>query len=65
MFKTDPSFLNRLASLIEGDGSFFVSQGKYTSCEITLHENEFKTAEFIKKVFGGSVHKKSDVKAVR
>jgi hypothetical protein len=35
----DPSFFDWLAGLIDGDGSFIVSnKGKgYTSCEITLH----------------------------
>ncbi len=63
--KTDTNILNWLAGLIDGDGSFLVSKSGYTSCEITLHENEVETAEFIREIFGGSVQARKGVKAVR
>ena len=63
--KTDINILNWLAGLIDGDGSFLVSKNGYTSCEITLHQNEVETAEFIRNIFGGSVQARKGVKAAR
>ena len=48
-------FLDWLAGLIDGDGSFNVSKAGYSSCEIVLHEKEIQALYKISAVFGGSV----------
>jgi len=54
-----------LAGLIDADGGFYVSSGRYVSCEITMHEKEIQTLSFIKHFLGGSVTRRAGKKACR
>jgi len=58
-------FLDWLAGLIDGYGSFLVSKAGYTSCEITLHSSEGHALFVIRDYMGGSVQKRTDVNAYR
>lgn len=53
--KMSNEFLDWLAGLIDGDGSFNVSKTGYPSCEIVLHEKEEQALYKISAKFGGSV----------
>jgi hypothetical protein len=57
----DNDFLDWLAGLIDGDGSFFVSKKGDVSCEISLHSKEVQALYMISKYFGGSVKKRTGV----
>ena len=54
-----------LAGLIDGDGYLGVSQKGYTSCEITLGEREYVLLYTVKQHLGGTISKRSHVKAWR
>lgn len=54
-----------LAGLIDADGGFYISRGRYVSCEITMHEKEIQTLYWIKKHLGGSITPRSKKKAYR
>lgn len=54
-----------VAGLIDGDGSLLVSKAGYSSAEITLHENEVDALYRIQSVFGGSVKKRTGMRAFR
>lgn len=58
-------FAHWLAGLIDTDGCFLVSKAGYTSCEITVGEKEWQTLALIKHKLGGSIKKRSNVKALR
>jgi hypothetical protein len=64
-FRPDNYFLDWLAGLIDGDGSFFVSKKGYVSCEISLHSKEVQALYMISKYFGGSVKKRTGVECYR
>jgi ubiquinol-cytochrome c reductase cytochrome b subunit len=51
--------------LIDGDGCFLVSQKRYTSCEITVALEDEKVLRIIQNKIGGSIKKRSGVKAIR
>jgi ubiquinol-cytochrome c reductase cytochrome b subunit len=53
------------AGLLDADGGFYISRGRYVSCEITMHEKEVQTLHFIKKCLGGSVTRRIRKKAYR
>ena len=59
------TFDSWLAGLIDGDGSLLVSKKGYTSCEITLHEEDVKALYKIKGELNGRVGKRTGVKAYR
>lgn len=54
-----------LAGLIDGDGCFGITEGKYTNCEITVALEDEKALRQIQNKFGGSVKLRSGVKAIR
>ena len=54
-----------LAGILDADGGFYVSQARYISCEITMHEKEVQTLYFIKRHLGGSVTRREKKKAFR
>lgn len=62
---SDNKFNEWLAGLIDGNGYFRVTQGKYTSLEIIVSANDERTLLQIKNKFGGSVKSRAGVKAVR
>lgn len=59
------TFDSWLAGLIDGDGSLLVSKEGYTSCEITLHEEDVKTLYKIKAELHGRVGKREGARAYR
>ena len=59
------NFDSWLAGLIDGDGSLLVSKEGYTSCEITLHEEDVKTLYKIKAELNGRVGKRTGARAYR
>lgn len=59
------TFDSWLAGLIDGDGSLLVSKEGYTSCEITLHEEDVKTLYKIKAALHGRVGKRTGARAYR
>jgi len=61
----DKKFKEWLAGLIDGDGCFGVTDGKYTNCEITTGIEDEKMLCQIQNKFGGSVQKRSGVNAIR
>jgi len=61
----DKKFNQWLAGLIDGDGYFGISQGKYLSCEITIELRDEKTLKQIQNKFGGSVKLRAGIKAIR
>jgi len=54
-----------LAGLIDGDGCLLVSKTGYTSCEITMELADEHALAQIKQKLGGSIKKRSGVKAIR
>lgn len=54
-----------LAGLIDADGGFYISRGRYVSCEITMHEKEVQTLYWIKRHLGGSLTPRVKKKAFR
>lgn len=62
----EPKFFSHwLSGIIDGDGSLLVSRAGYTSCEITVGEKEERILWVIKKKLGGSIKKRSKVRAFR
>jgi ubiquinol-cytochrome c reductase cytochrome b subunit len=59
------SFNEWLGGLMDSDGSFSLSKLGYLSCEITLGVREVDSLYKIKKKFGGSVTKRSNVQTFR
>ncbi len=58
-------WFNWLAGLIDGDGYFGLSKKGYASLEITMSMQDSKCLYQIKQRLGGSVKRRSGVKAVR
>jgi len=54
-----------LGGLIDGDGHFGVTEGKYTNCEITVHITDEPLLRKIQNKFGGSIRKRTGVNALR
>lgn len=63
--KSELSWNQWLAGLIDGDGCFLVSKSGYTSCEITMGiEDEHALLE-IKQKLGGSIKLRAGINAIR
>nr|YP_009444500.1 hypothetical protein [Kazachstania unispora]APD15123.1 hypothetical protein [Kazachstania unispora] len=54
-----------LAGLIDGDGYFGITKGKYISCEITVELKDENMLLEIQKRFGGSIKLRSGIRAMR
>lgn len=54
-----------LAGVIDGDGSLLLSRAGYTSCEITVGEQEWHILSKIKQQLGGRIVPRSGVRALR
>ena len=54
-----------LAGLIDADGLLLVSKTGYTSCEITVAEEKWQILALVKSKLGGSIKKRTGVKALR
>lgn len=54
-----------LAGIIDGDGSFGITEKKYANCEITVGLEDTKMIYQIQNKFGGTVKLRSGVKAIR
>lgn len=54
-----------LAGLLDADGGIYVSRSRYVSFEITMHQEEEQTLQYIKKFLGGSITPRKGKKAVR
>ena len=54
-----------LAGLIDGDGSFLLSQKGYASLEITMDIRDEHALQIIKNVYGGSIKLRSGANALR
>lgn len=63
--KCKTHFQDWLAGLIDGDGCFLVSKKGYTSCEITVGEDEKDVLYRVKQKLGGSVNLRTGVRAYR
>lgn len=63
--KSKTHFQDWLAGLIDGDGCFLVSKHGYTSCEITVGEDEKDVLYRVKQELGGSVTVRTGVRAYR
>ena len=61
----DKSWNEWLAGLIDGDGSLLISKSGYSSCEITMALHDEHALAIIKQKLGGSIKKRSGVKALR
>ena len=61
----DKSLNEWLAGLIDGDGSLLVSKSGNTSCEITMSLHDEHALAIIKQKLGGSIKRRSGVKALR
>ena len=65
LYEVDLKFNEWLAGLIDGDGHFGISQGKYTSCEITVELKDAACLYYIKNKLGGSVKLRSGSNSIR
>jgi len=63
--KSDKSWNEWLAGLIDGDGSFLLSKKGYASLEITMDIRDEHALNIIKNVYGGSIKLRSGSKAMR
>jgi len=63
--KSQPKFIEWLAGLIDGDGSFLLSKKGYASLEITMDIRDEHALQIIKNVYGGSIKLRSGTKALR
>ena len=63
--KSEESWNEWLAGLIDGDGSLLLSKSGYPSCEITMALQDEHALAIIKQKLGGSLKLRSGVKAVR
>ena len=59
------SFLEWLAGLIDGDGSFILSKKGYASLEITMDIRDEHALQIVKNVYGGSIKLRSGANAIR
>ena len=58
-------FIQWLAGLIDGDGSFLLSKKGYASLEITVSTRDERALQSIKHIYGGSIKLRSGVEALR
>ena len=63
--KGEKKFNEWLGGLIDGDGSFGITQKKYTNCEITVELRDAKCLYLIKNKFGGSIKLRSGSNSIR
>lgn len=63
--KSELSWNQWLAGLIDGDGCFLVSKSGYTSCEITMGVDDEHALLEIKQKVGGSIKIRAGVNALR
>jgi len=63
--KCKPKFIEWLAGLIDGDGSFLLTKKGYASLEITMDIRDEHALQIIKNVYGGSIKLRSGTKALR
>lgn len=63
--KSENRFNEWLGGLIDGDGSFGITQKKYTNCEITVELKDAKCLYFIKNKLGGSIKLRSGSNSIR
>lgn len=64
-FKNDSKFNEWLGGLIDGDGSFGITEKKFTYCEIIVGIEDEKLLRQIQNKFGGSIKKRSGLNAIR
>nr|YP_010977142.1 LAGLIDADG endonuclease [Daedalea dickinsii]WNZ34347.1 LAGLIDADG endonuclease [Daedalea dickinsii] len=58
-------FVQWLAGLIDGDGSFLLSKKGYASLEITMDIRDEHALQIVKNAYGGSIKLRSGAKALR
>lgn len=63
--KSELTWNQWLAGLIDGDGCFLVSKSGYTSCEITMGIKDERALLEIKQKLGGSVKLRAGLNAIR
>lgn len=63
--KSDNSWKEWLAGLIDGDGCFLLSKKGYSSLEITMDIRDEHCLNIIKNCYGGSIKLRSGLKAIR
>ena len=63
--KSDKSWNEWLAGLIDGDGCFLLTKKGYASLEITMDLRDEHALNIIKNIYGGSIKLRSGSKAVR
>jgi len=61
----DFRFIQWLAGLIDGDGSFPLSKKGYASLEITMDIRDERALQAVKNVYGGSIKLRSNANAMR
>lgn len=61
----DINFIQWLAGLIDGDGSFLLSKAGYASLEITMDIRDEHALQVVKNAYGGSIKLRSNAKALR
>lgn len=61
----DFRFIQWLAGLIDGDGSFPLSKKGYASLEITMDSRDERALQAVKNVYGGSIKLRSNANAMR
>lgn len=64
-YHKDLRFIEWLAGLIDGDGSFILSKKGYASLEITMDSRDETALQAVKKVYGGSIKLRSNTNALR
>ena len=62
---SNKKFIQWLAGLIDGDGSFILSKKGYASLEITMDLRDEHSLQIIKNVYGGSIKLRSGCSALR
>jgi len=63
--KLEPSFGQRLAGVIDGDGCFLVSSKEYSSLEITMGLENLSLLQYIQDNLGGSIKERGIGKALK
>ena len=62
---SNTKFVEWLAGLIDGDGSFLLSKKGYASLEITMDIRDEHALQIVKNVYGGSIKLRSGANALR
>ena len=63
--KLELKWIQWLAGLIDGDGSFLLSKKGYASLEITMDIRDEHALQIVKNVYGGSIKLRSGANALR